>query len=369
MKEIVFIIILALSALPARAQMLGVDYLGGAKYCDALISAHPNGWAAGFFLDTFGAADECAGRLASTGKAPLIRIHLSWDDAHAYKNFLSAAKKAPRVNALAARFPNVKWYVSGATEHKLNKKDTQKLADAVSKNAPLATYVNNSLVNVDLPNTVNEVHGGNPHRPGGQFIVSMDGTSIDDIDVASWKSRYRDAEVLFVWDWQLNLKKNKNDKTPRPQRKIRPSAQYIQNLIAKFQTSNAPINVPPATVGLNKMCANSINPVGTIGLWKPASQDSGPPREGKPAFISKRSGEKKSLSVLNANGGQIATIGYYGSYGAGSRYYSGWKGGSGYSGQEIQKKAMKTSGAEVTYLRWGRGCIGPFLATQRTGGL
>ena len=36
--------------------MYGLDHLGGAKYPDLLVREHPNGWAAGFFANTFGNA-------------------------------------------------------------------------------------------------------------------------------------------------------------------------------------------------------------------------------------------------------------------------------------------------------------------------
>lgn len=361
------LIFLLISAVSASA-LPGIDYLGGVKYCDAALQAHPPGWAAGFFWDIFGDASACIERFAASGKTPVIRIHLRWDDAHRYDRFMDVVKKAPKANALAAKYPGVKFYISGATEHKLSGKDSQKLYDALKKAAPNCEIVNNSLINVYLKGAINEAHGSNPRRPGGRYFISMDGTSIDDIDLPAWKSRYRDAEVLFVWNYQLNLKKDRNDKTPRPQRKIRPSVKYIQALAQQFDGAGAP--VPPSTSPtLAKVCSNNIKSVGALGLWKPASQDTGGSREGKPAFISKSSGEKKTISILNASGAQIGTLGYYGSYGKGLRFYSGWKGGSSHTGSELQAKAQKTAGSPATYLKWGRGCMGPFLATQRTGGL
>jgi hypothetical protein len=360
---------LFLLLVPQAHALNGVDYLAGVKYCDTALSAHPQGWAAGFFLDIFGNADGCIERFAASGKAPLIRVHMRWDDAHRYDRFMDVVKKAPRMQALAVKYPSVKFMISGATEHKLSGKDSQKLYDALKKAAPNCEIVNNSLINVNLKGAINEAHGANPRRPGGRYIISMDGTSIDDIDLPAWKSRYRDAEVLFVWDWQLNLKKNKNDKTPRDKRKVRPSVRYIQNLVQQLDSAGAPVSVPPTSGSLAKVCRNNIKPVGSFGLWKPASQDSGGSREGKPVAISKSLGEKKTLSILNSNGGQIGTLGYYGSYGKGLRYYSGWKGGSNHSAKELQSKAQKTAGNPATYIKWGGGCVGPFLATQRTGGL
>lgn len=369
MKQL-FSLILGLLICQSQALALnGIDYLGGVKYCDTALAAHPQGWAAGFFWDIFGDASSCIEKFAASGKTQHIRIHLRWDDAHRYDRYMDVVKKAPKANAIAAKYPGVKFYISGATEHKLSGKDSQKLYDALKKSAPNCEIVNNSLINVNLRGAVNEAHGGNPRRPGGRYIISMDGTSINDIDLPAWKSRYRDAEVLFVWDWQLNLKKDKSDKTPRDKRKVRPSVRYIQNLVSQFNSAGAPIPIPPASTTLSKMCSNNIKSMGSVGLWKPASQDSGGSREGKPVYISQRSGEKKSLSILNANGGQIGTLGYYGSYGKGLRYYSGWKGGSNHSASELQSKAQKTAGNPATYIKWGRGCVGPFLATQRTGGL
>lgn len=369
MKQL-FLLILGLLVCQSPAVALnGVDYLAGVKYCDTALQAHPQGWAAGFFWDIFGDASKCIERFAASGKTPLIRIHLRWDDAHRYDRFMDVVKKAPKANAIAAKYPGVKFYISGATEHKLSGKDSQKLYDALKKAAPNCEIVNNSLINVNLKGAINEAHGGNPRRPGGRYFISMDGTSINDIDLPAWKSRYRDAEVLFVWDWQLNLKKDKNDRTPRPKRKVRPSVRYIQNLAQQLESAGAPVPTPPASSTLSKVCRNSIKPVGSVGLWKPASQDSGGSREGKPVMISKKTGTKNSISVLNNNGARIGSLGYYGSYGAGLRYYSGWKGGSNLSAKDLQSKAQKTAGNPATYLKWGGGCVGPFLATQRTGGL
>lgn len=124
---------------------------------------------------------------------------------------------------------------------------------------------------------------------------------------------------------------------------------------------------PPGT-GLGAVCSNII-PCANGILWKPESQDSGGTREGKPVLLFTDAVHGKGSLILYAsNGAQIGTVGYYGNHnGKGSRYYSGWKGGTGENAGQLQAEAVAAAGSPEIYVRITNGCVGPIVPTQRTG--
>ncbi len=109
-------------------------------------------------------------------------------------------------------------------------------------------------------------------------------------------------------------------------------------------------------------------------LWKPASDHSGFPREGKPMIAWQSGGQpsgKTCLRVLNQNGQVVTQFGRYatgGHYGA--RWYSGWGCGEGKHGSVIASQAQSSSGNRSVYVESTNGrCIGPINPTARNGSL
>ena len=106
-------------------------------------------------------------------------------------------------------------------------------------------------------------------------------------------------------------------------------------------------------------------------LWKPASQDSGGTREGRPVvlFQDEYTPNLDEVKIYATNGEQITQFGVYerGSY---ERYYSGYGSGEDLFAGEIAALARAKTGNSRIYVQ-GRGgsCHGPIEPTQRHGGL
>lgn len=107
-------------------------------------------------------------------------------------------------------------------------------------------------------------------------------------------------------------------------------------------------------------------------LWKPASDHSGYPREGKPtALWTKDIPTKSCLSLYAVNGvkiGQIGVFEYSGKYGG--RWYSGYGCGDRKSASQVAKAAKQAAGRKKIYVE-GRGgtCHGPFHPEEREGSI
>lgn len=120
---------------------------------------------------------------------------------------------------------------------------------------------------------------------------------------------------------------------------------------------------------LGSVC-KQIVPVKQGFLWKPSSDHSGYPREGRPAalFSSSKPGDS-CLSVYASDGSELTTMGLYeysGKYGG--RWYSGWGCGKLWYGSKMAEEAKSRTGKPDVYLERGNGaCIGPFDPRNRNG--
>ena len=98
--------------------------------------------------------------------------------------------------------------------------------------------------------------------------------------------------------------------------------------------------------------------VGSGWLWKPASQDSGGSREGKPLILfSRYSYGSSCLKVLAANGVQVSELGNFSS----NRFYEGYGCGDGNSGSSLKAKAEAANNGNATIFVLGTDgrCFGP----------
>lgn len=326
--------------------MPGMDYLGGAKFCDEAIKGHPNGAATGFFIDTFGDATPCIDRFIRSGKTNTVRVHLAWSDTHQFNpsEFDRIAKKASALEVLARKYPTARIYVSGACEHNLSEQQAKLLRAKVSARCPsCAGYVNSVWRGAQIDG-INEVHGDKPRKPNGQYMVSFDGTPAVDSDVTLWKQQYADALIQFLWEPRFNGRWEDNDNTPRPQRRGWPDAKFIQSIAYLFNDRGA------------------VGPLGKTDIYKSHSENkgNGDPRAEKPVAIL---GIKvPEISLMSVNGKEIAKARYYGGFeGNRSRYYF-----PAY-GFELAEKARKLSGSSLTFIRANKKNIGPVNAAFRAG--
>lgn len=326
--------------------MPGMDYLGGAKYCDAINASHPRGYAAGFFFDTFGDALPCIERLFRSGKADTFRLHYEWSDTHTFPptSFDRIANKGGAVEKLIKRNPGIKIHPSGACEHNLDAPQGRLLKFKVLAKCPSCAGYVNSVWKGALIDGINEVHGAKPRKPSGQYMVSFDGTPAVDSDVTLWKQQYSDALIQFLWEPRFNGRWEDNDKTPRPDRKGYPDAKFINSISYLFNDRGA------------------VGSLGKTDIFKSHSENkgSGDNRAEKPVAI--LSAKASEISLVTTNGKEVAKARYYGSFeGNRSRYYfPNW-------GFELAEKARKLSGSPLTFIQAGRAKLGPVNPAFRAG--
>lgn len=297
----------------------GMDYLGGAQYKDVILKNHPQGWAAGFFLSTFGDATKIIRSLAITSKAPVIRIHLLWSDTHAFgDNNIGAIKAgAAIVQKIKKEIPFVTFEISPFCEHNL--KNPDKYLDIVEAYAPDCVPVNSVWQGSLSKKYKNEVHGTKAKAVGGSYNFSWDGQSSVDTDVEAVKKLHSNADVIYFWDARFNGKWEDNDKTPRPQRKGWPDSKIIRSL--SFLASKK---------------AETKMPKGWIYKSHAENKGNGDPRADKPVFICPI--KARQIEIVSFTGKVIEKLPYYGTFEDRFRYYaSSW-------GYEISAKAIKAQG-------------------------
>lgn len=241
-------------AQPQNPPLYAIAHLAIARYGQVAAQAHPKQFGAVVFTNTFGDAKEEVRQLLDTGKVPFIEYNLLWSDTHSFsrRDFPFIVEEAKKYAKITNDYPNVQCAFSGATEHKLNRVEAQELADLVILVIPArCIYVNNPWVNFGafLPPSEkiwNEVHGEDAQPPnvGGKYIFNYDGSDCFDSHATAIKKRHRNAQVFVFWTSQNNGRKNKNDKTPRPQRQAFPTPELI-TAMAFLATDQGNVNLPP----------------------------------------------------------------------------------------------------------------------------
>lgn len=218
----------------------GMSYLGGGKYHDVIMQAHPQGWPARFFVqpELFGCPKKTVKALIDKKGVREVAINLAWQDDHAFtQNDLDAAVALYNKEwmPLIKREPAVTFYVSGATEHNLQTATAQALAARILSVSPTnVVYVNNPLPKaggqlIKGRRIVNDVHGKDA-AVRGDYIYDYDGTSMVDDDVMARIQHHKNALIFFIWHPAFNGRLKEDDKTPRPERTSWPTAELIASL-------------------------------------------------------------------------------------------------------------------------------------------
>ncbi len=210
----------------------GLDYLAGALYGKSILAAHPQGFAAGFFAETFGDAFPVIEALVKTGKCPLVRVQLLWSDAHRFgdKDIPKIRQLSRKCQALANKYPHVDFRISPFCEYD-NLNNIDKYCDICQLEAPNCTIVANPNTGRPSKKYINEAHGTHKLEPGrtqysvdGGYprrVVNPDDAPYDDIvdkNCTQIKSDYSRAEVFFFWHSRFNLRYRSKDKASRPDR-------------------------------------------------------------------------------------------------------------------------------------------------------
>lgn len=284
--------------------MWGLDYLGGAKYSKLIIKEHPVGWAAGFFLTTFGNAIPTIRALLERGGCPRVRIQLLWRDDHTFtlKDLPEAERLAKRVQEkLITPFPDIDWRISPCCENHMNRVMGSEFLNAVRQQCPTATIVNTGP---QIPGFVTEFHGATGKPEGSRYDFSFDGTACVDADVESYKKIYAEADTFYFWDARMNGRWETNDTTPRDARKGWPDSDLIDSIIY-LRKDKGPTTLPKKW------------------LYKSHSENKSgsDPRREKPVLICP---VQTREILLRADNRQIVeTLQYYGKFSDGRyRYYA-----------------------------------------------
>jgi hypothetical protein len=330
----------------------GLDQLGSPKYADLAAREHPEGWIFGTFTNTFGDALPVVTRIAQEGRASGIRLNLAWSDSHTFRlaDFAKIAKEAKRFAPVVKRFPGLKWYASGATEHQLNGIDALKLHDMVKSELPGVTYVNQpwegkgALLRMD--SAVNETHGANAKpAPTARFAFSCDGSDCFDFDIESKKKQFSGAEYFMMWTSQCNGRKNAGDTTPRPQRKAWPTGQLIDAMIYLY-TSQGDIRLPKGYIVKPKADQHMVPPE---------------PRALKPVIICPVKADRLDLVADNGQVVHSSSRAFPFADGRFRYYFDQY-------GYQIAEKAVRIHGKPTVSLRVGRKIVGTINPAFRAGG-
>lgn len=327
------------------APVFGIDFLGAGssrETCDSFIQNTPRGFAGGIFYDAFKDARTCILRMCQSHIFSRIRVHLNWADNHGCdpSQFDAIARKAAALDPIAASC-GVPVEVSGWCEDQCPVVHEETLRAKVLHSCPhCAAYVNASMSGTDLSDAVDERHDGRT-IPRGRFQVSFDGKSAADADVESWKRRFANAEIRFLWVPQFNGRNGVNDKTPREQRTGWPSAQLIRAVADLAQPAGRLGSLPPGC------------------LWKAISETWGSGK-GHPVLICP--GDHLRASIVDLKNRVIANAQYAGAYiSGGFRYYFPlW-------GYEMASNAKRLTGDRRVYLRVSGKNYGPIDPGKRAG--
>lgn len=342
--------------------MYGLDFLGGTKYEHEAIAGLPHGWAAGIFLREFGDGFDLIEPLAHGGNCPAIRTHILWDKSHKYSAKLNKLvfEEAAKLNAVAAKYPSVKFYVSPYCEHNKPGSEIGPILKKLQHDCPHLTPVNSIWKGDIVKDYISEVHG-DAKAPPGDFLWSADGDDLPQIDSAKEVSAYGRALIRFGWGQRFNLRQQEDLKKDPPllnlppmKRTAKPSVEYIHSVARLVQ--------PPGTAPEFPHAHPLTHFTGQKSIMKSHAEDkvgNNDPRANKlMAIFSEHAPE---VDVYDCENNHIEQMRFYGPYsGGGFRYYSS------FYGYQLGEKAKKQTGSEWVVFKVAHQFYGPVNPAFRT---
>lgn len=296
---------------------LGADYLGGKHYKKEILKTHPQNWAAGIFLRTFGNATGFIEKMCESKKFSEIVIHLApFDRTHKYdfKNYVSQVKKdAATMEQISKRFPSTVLMLSPFCEHNHPKVKMEPLFKELKQIAPSCLMLNSIWKGEEVPGIITEIHLENSNfkkRPSGEYTVSFDGFGGDgkgdspDCNIMDILNHYSTARHIRIWNFRYNGKYGHKDPSGISDRKYWPSEEYLRGHNAMMKNREGSITYP----------GNA--------LYKPFADDHGVGgKDNKALVITKKS--VSSLKVFDSNGKVIDVMQrFMPDHADGPRYYS-----------------------------------------------
>jgi hypothetical protein len=216
--------------------MLGLDYLGLGHVMwpvEATIRLTPAGTAIGCFDNTFGDVFPNLGKLLASGKFPVVRSHIWWDDAHRIVPLDVLRDRVPYYEALAKKYPKVKIYISHSCEHnEYVMTDILKRIQVITRKAPSCIPVNCVWQGRCVDGFINEKHGTT--NPGLRlpYITSNDGSILPAPGMTKFKKANIGAELCFLWDTQFNIARPGLPRIPPKERTKPPTQQCIKEMVS-----------------------------------------------------------------------------------------------------------------------------------------
>lgn len=326
--------------------MVGIDALGlahGKFNVKVITSTVPKDWAIGAFDHPFGSVSEKIKKLIKAGYTT-FRIQAWWSNQHHIAPIAHTKKQARKWQAIAAKNPHCKFYLSHSCEYyELSKTEVQKRVNIIKQYAPSCIPVNSVFRGATTPDAITEHHGDVRVAEGD--IVSTDGINHYDIDADAYRRGNQKAAIQFIWGYRCNLREisDPGQKVPAPKdRTAAPDKKYMASLVR--------LGFPKGIQGAD---------IHKPDLYKTHSEDDQEEnpvepderRELRPCLISKV--KASHADIIASNGEVIGKLARYPDNKS-NRYYSGLPGGIGLYGYEIGEKAMKVSGSEIVSLRVGK---------------
>lgn len=256
---------------------LGADYLGGHNFRKAMLRAHPQGWAGGIFLDTFGYALTTVEAMCASGKFSEIVVQMArFDNSHKYPirtlmPFIE--REARKLEAISQKYPKTVLMLSPFCEHNHAESAIVPVLNRIKQLAPSCLPVNSIWQGQPARGFITEIHLPNgrnlPRPPSGEFTISADGYGGDgtgdwcDADIPAILQRYSKARHVRWWNFRMNGKFGHKDTAAVNARKHWPGEKYLRGHHAQMDNREGTVTWP------------------TNALMKPFSDDHGQPEPTK----------------------------------------------------------------------------------------
>lgn len=353
-KNILTLLTAILFSLPAHAENVKCyDVLGVAMYCKEFLAA-PKLPAFSTLMSTFGDPLPCAEKRIALGGITNVQIDLI--DATCWRNnkcppgaakptdLRAITKRAQRVNALAVKYPSIKFDLSPGLEHDVRNEGTVRaMCKAAIEGCPTCKCVNSPFTGAKPAGIPIERHGNSPEV---SYSTSNDGASLFDSNSPVYQTIATDMSC--GWFNELNLRfSGEKTFTPPLKRTCKPTKALFEQAYLVMQPEPAPPAFPAVCTGNKRDVASS-----EILKTNAESYCDGEARGNKPMFITKVNTSK--FSIISPRGNEIGCFKKYGPFSGipGSlRYYVGNCSG------ETPVQLYKEAGGEWAFMKNGPNCI------------
>lgn len=369
----------------ASAQDIGLDVLALQKRrfpVKDVVEMAPDNFVVGTLDWTFGTSLAPIRRVLDTGKVLRWRLHffngpglrnnqLGTYEPHYGYHIASFAKAWEQRNeklvghlrkrvelycALFAKYPGVTLEISPTLEHNLTARAFREQVKVVRRACPLAVIVDNPVGGVRTSGLKLKVERhGVKATVSAPCNASLDGDSVEDIDLLAYKRKFQHCTVL-IWSRVLNCRLASGSFIDPRKRKACPTRDQMRAMFEYMK----PLPEAPQVAECRAVVAPR--------LWKSFADYHGTfdIKANKPVWLSPARIEGLEVRALNRK--LIGYLSYLGTFdGGGYRYYSGLGGNS--TAMDLVDMAKSENGNENPFvtLHEGGQCFGPINPLLRYG--